>query len=121
MKHTRQPGIDWQEYKTRYASNLTLGQEILETFVESLDQQTIDIIQLHNKQNYQAVLTHIHSLHGAACYACVPELKQLLHNIESNLKKMCYQSIGTLLEDLPQHITSIHHSYKQHTMTSHNE
>lgn len=87
--------IDWKEAKQLAGGNLTLAQELLEMFLQSLYTNMQDIQTLYEKKDYKALREIIHKLHGGICYCGLPALKAAIKQLEIALKRNHPQEISS--------------------------
>ncbi|MFC4653681.1 MULTISPECIES: two-component sensor histidine kinase BarA [Rheinheimera] len=79
--------LDWTLALQRAGGKLDLAKEMLWMLVKSLPDAQKSIGQAMEANNNQALLQHIHKLHGASCYTGLPVMKQLTELLETQLKK----------------------------------
>lgn len=80
------PVIDW-ELCVKLANNKTeIAGEILIFVLQQLPGDLLDIKQAYHKTDYSELLRGIHKLHGALCYTGMPQLKNIVAELETLLK-----------------------------------
>lgn len=81
------PHIDW-ELCIKLANNkIEVAEEILSFVLQQLPADYLDIQSAYQKQDAAELLRATHKLHGALCYTGLPQLKQIVLEIESHLKE----------------------------------
>jgi HPt (histidine-containing phosphotransfer) domain-containing protein len=113
--------ISWQECQQRYRADPQLGLQIIEQFTQELMDNIHDIEQCYQQKNYVNMLKMVHSLHGAACYSCVPNLKKTLESLEISIKNDNITDITKWLKHLPKEAARVLEAYQHHIMTSQHE
>jgi len=79
--------LDWTLALQRAGGKLDLAKEMLWMLVQSLPAAQQAISQAMEQNDQEALLHHVHKLHGASCYTGLPVLKQLTELLETQLKK----------------------------------
>ncbi|MCH8536287.1 MAG: response regulator, partial [Alkalimonas sp.] len=79
--------IDWSLSLQRAGGKAGLALDMLHMLCTSLPESYRLIQQAWQQQDAEALLQHVHKLHGATCYSGVPQLKQLTEQLETQLKK----------------------------------
>lgn len=79
--------ISWELALTRAGGKQDLAREMLKMLVDTIP-ETKNLIESHMQPGEEeALLKHVHKLHGACCYTGVPKLKSLSEMIETQLKQ----------------------------------
>ena len=86
--------IDWPLALKRAGNKFNLAKSMLQGLVDSLPETKTSIASSLTAQDVEQLKVIIHKLNGACCYSGVPSLAQIVHHIETELKK------GSLIEDL---------------------
>lgn len=102
------PLVDWQQALEQAGGRTELAREMLELFIQSLPESKTAIDSAWNSQNIAELKAQVHRLHGACCYAGVPQLKSASEMLEKLLKQGHglndvepeYLELGDLLEQL---------------------
>ncbi len=78
--------IDWSLALQRAGGKDDLALDMLLMLVDSIPEHRELISEGMENDDQQAILNHVHKLHGACCYTGVPVLKNLAELIETGLK-----------------------------------
>ena len=98
------PIIDF-ELGARLAGNrMDLAQDMLSMLVARLEEDISLIKQVSAEKDYEALISHVHKLHGATCYCGTPRLKAILAALESDLKNNIMVSLPSLLSLLDSEV-----------------
>jgi two-component system sensor histidine kinase BarA len=79
--------IDWALARQRAGGKTDLAIDMLNMLLDSIPPARNSISQATDKEDPEAILKHVHKLHGACCYTGVPRLKSLAETIETHVKK----------------------------------
>ncbi|MCJ8269934.1 MAG: response regulator, partial [Psychrosphaera sp.] len=79
--------IDWALARQRAGGKTDLAIDMLNMLLDSIPAARDSISQATDREDPEAILKHVHKLHGACCYTGVPRLKSLAEMIETHVKK----------------------------------
>lgn len=79
--------IDWPLAIQRAGNKIELAKDMLRGLVTSLPETKQLISEALTLQDTEQLKTLVHKLNGACCYSGVPNLGEMTHHIESQLKK----------------------------------
>ncbi len=106
--------LDWQEC-LKYSNNKeTLAKELLGMLKKDLPQFQTGLAQALQKNDIEQLRHHSHKLHGACCYCGVPRLKQLVEQLEIQIKTHKQNQIPSLVKQIDQEIQNVLAALKQH-------
>jgi two-component system sensor histidine kinase BarA len=97
--------IDWAIAMQRAGGKADLALDMLNMLLDSLPEARDSIATATDENDHEAVLRHVHKLHGACCYTGVPRLKNLALLIESHIKKA--QNTNDIMPELYELIDEI--------------
>lgn len=86
--------IDWPLALKRASNKEDLAKDMLSGLIKSLPETKVSINDAIYCQDIALVKTLVHKLNGACCYSGVPNLGNIIHQIETQLKQ------GTSLDEL---------------------
>ncbi len=99
--------IDWSLSVEIAGGNEALAEEMLTLLRDSLPETVAEIRRAYDAQDYSALLTEVHKLHGASCYCGTARLRKLAHDYETCLKNESYQELDRLHEKLLKEISKV--------------
>ena len=76
MKKTTTSAIDWALCVKKVSGNHELAVEFLSHFIDELELNKTEFLQLMDEQNIQGLESLAHKLHGACCFCGVTQLQQ---------------------------------------------
>ncbi|MCG9721383.1 two-component sensor histidine kinase BarA [Shewanella sp. Isolate7] len=85
--HFDQHTLNWDLCVTQANQKTNLALEMLQMLVDSLPETRDNISGALERQDSQAMVSHVHKLHGASCYCGVPTTQRLCREIEQSLKQ----------------------------------
>jgi two-component system sensor histidine kinase BarA len=104
------PIIDWEQGIRLAGGKQDLAEEMLGLLIQTLPNDILTIKQAHDQQTrYQ----RIHRLHGAICYCGLPRLKNVLGQLETELKTSRMVNLPTLLDQLETEVTLLLEHYSR--------
>ncbi len=78
----KHPAIDWQLCVQKVSGNQALAEEFLAKFIEELQKNREEFIQLMQNKNIKGLGETAHKLHGACCFCGVPLLQKKVMQLE---------------------------------------
>jgi two-component system sensor histidine kinase BarA len=78
--------VDWQESLKLAAGKKDLARDMLLMLLNSLEQEKSKILDACENNRMEALLGHVHYLHGATRYCGVPALRDAAHELETHIK-----------------------------------
>jgi two-component system sensor histidine kinase BarA len=121
---SKSTAINWPLCVQKVSGNQALATEFLARFVEELQKNRDEFIQLMQDQNVQELERAAHKLHGACCFCGVPALQShvaRMENLASNARHV--DELQLAFSELIQSIDAVlseHASlYKLHSVTTH--
>lgn len=106
------PLIDWKKTIQRMSGKESLAREMLEKFIDTLEQDFAHIKQAYHEKDWQSLAHFIHRVHGACCYCEVPILKQHSKALEVILKNNQPEEIVPLYLELVDIIDAVIAEYQ---------
>jgi two-component system sensor histidine kinase BarA len=97
--------INWPLCVEKLSGNKVLAREFLDRFVDDLELNRNEFIQLMKAKNILAIEQAAHKLHGACCFCGVPILQKSVANLESLARKT--KNINDLKDDFNKFIKSL--------------
>ncbi|QYJ85167.1 two-component sensor histidine kinase BarA [Shewanella mesophila] len=85
--HFDQHTLNWELCLTQANQKADLALEMLQMLLDSMPETRNNLSQALDTLDSEAMLTHVHKLHGASCYCGVPTTQRLCREIELSLKK----------------------------------
>lgn len=108
-----QQAIDWQLCIQKVSGNQSLAEEFLEKFVEELQKNRQEFIELMYEKNIKAIGNLAHKLHGACCFCGVPSLQQKVIQVEKiALRANHIEELTTVFAELIQNIDAVINEYE---------
>lgn len=92
--------IDWALSVERSYGNERAAFEYLDAFIEELSRKLNELERLWESQDIIELKAAIHQLHGGCCYAGVPDLQNICHELETQLKRQRLQSLAKAMSTL---------------------
>lgn len=106
--------VDWSLALEQANGKVSLMQDMLAMLVASIKPTQEAIAKAIEQQDSEALLHHIHKLHGGCCYTGVPRLKRLAETIETSLKQqISLQALEPELFELADLLDTLWHEYQQ--------
>ncbi|MCG9696049.1 two-component sensor histidine kinase BarA [Shewanella sp. Isolate11] len=93
--------LNWELCLTQANHKADLALEMLQMLLDSLPETRNHLSQALDQLDSQAMISHVHKLHGASCYCGVPTTQRLCREIEQALKK------GAKVEDVEPEILEL--------------
>ncbi|MFP5431011.1 MAG: response regulator, partial [Gammaproteobacteria bacterium] len=78
--------VDWQESLKLAAGKKDLARDMLLMLLNSLEEEKSKILDACENNRMEALLNHVHYLHGATRYCGVPALRHAAHELETHIK-----------------------------------
>jgi two-component system sensor histidine kinase BarA len=105
--------IDWQLCVQKVSGNQALAEEFLAKFVEELQKNREEFIQLMHQKNIKSLGELAHKLHGACCFCGVPLLqKKVMHLEKLALKVTKIEELTGPFSELIQSIDAVISEYE---------
>lgn len=83
--------VDWQESIKLAAGKKDLARDMLLMLLNSLEQEKSKILDACENNRMEALLGHVHYLHGATRYCGVPSLRHAAHELETHIKTRLHE------------------------------
>jgi two-component system sensor histidine kinase BarA len=96
------PIIDWQLSLKLAAGKVDLARDLLRMLVEALPTDKTELIASWENRDFEALLAHVHRLHGGSRYTGTPTLRQTTGSIERALTIAYKAGLLTLEESQVQ-------------------
>jgi two-component system sensor histidine kinase BarA len=87
--------IDWEESVRLAAGKRDLARDMLLMLLNSLEQEKCKIVDACESNHMEALLGHVHYLHGATRYCGVPALRYAAHELETHIKTRLHEQQGS--------------------------
>lgn len=95
--------------------NAQLAIDLFNMLLDSLAQETQQIMDAWEQEQFASLLEQVHKLHGATRYCGVPKLTQALENLETALKEDdCSQQWPNLLRSFVEQSAALQHWASSH-------
>lgn len=88
-------GVDWEESVRLAAGKKDLARDMMLMLLNSLEQEKRKILDACENNRMEALLGHVHYLHGATRYCGVPALREAAHELETCIKTLMQESQGS--------------------------
>lgn len=112
--------IDWELGKKLAGNRLDVAEELIDLLVPTLPEEIRQIQISHLAKNYNEMVKRVHKLHGALCYCGLPRLKNVIAQLETQLKNNIMSSLPSLLDQLHIEVTLLLKQYTYPTLDSRN-
>ncbi|MBA2711432.1 MAG: response regulator [Tatlockia sp.] len=86
IKKSKPLAIDWQLCVQKVSGNQALAEEFLARFVEDLQKNKEEFLQLSQNKDIPGLEAASHKLHGACCFCGVPQLQMQVMRLEKQAK-----------------------------------
>ncbi len=90
--------VDWQESLKLAAGKTDLARDMLIMLLSSLEEEKSKILDACENNRMEALLNHVHYLHGATRYCGVPALRHAAHELETHIKTRLQESQASRTE-----------------------
>lgn len=110
MDNISLPVIDW-DLGIKLTGKKEIAEEILTCLVSTLPQDNDDIQHFYHEKQYTELKSRVHKLHGAVCYCPTPRLKQVLAQLESDLKTNIMDGLASHLSTLNKEVRLVLAAY----------
>ena len=87
VRKANEPAIDWRLCIKKMSGNHALAIEFISRFIEELQKNRNEFIELFHQNDLQSLEQEAHKLHGACCFCGVPRLQKTIVNFEKNTKQ----------------------------------
>jgi two-component system sensor histidine kinase BarA len=87
--------VDWDESIRLAAGKRDLARDMLLMLLNSLEQEKSKIMDACENNRMEALLGHVHYLHGATRYCGVPALRDAAHDLETHIKTRLQEDHGS--------------------------
>lgn len=104
------PIIDW-DLGIKLAGKKEIAEEILGFLVSTLAQDNEDIQHLYQQKQFIELKNRVHKLHGAVCYCPTPRLKQVLAQLETDLKTNIMDGLAPHIAELNKEVRLVLAAY----------
>ena len=112
VKEANEPAIDWKLCIKKMSGNHALAIEFIGRFIEELQKNRNEFIDLFHQNDLQSLEQEAHKLHGACCFCGVPRLQKTIVNFEKNTKQAQHgNEIQTEFHQLLQCIDEVLEEY----------
>ena len=113
ISQSKATAINWPLCVQKVSGNQALATEFLGRFVEELQKNRAEFIQLMHANNVRELERAAHKLHGACCFCGVPDLQGHVANLE-NLAKRAKKApeLQTAFDDLVESIDAVLNEYE---------
>lgn len=91
----RGTAVDWEESIRLAAGKRDLARDMLLMLLNSLEQEKSKILDACENNRMEALLGHVHYLHGATRYCGVPALRDAAHELETHIKTRLQEGQGS--------------------------
>lgn len=91
----RSSAVDWEESIRLAAGKKDLARDMLLMLLNSLEQEKSKILDACENNRMEALLGHVHYLHGATRYCGVPALRHAAHELETHIKTRLHEGQGS--------------------------
>lgn len=109
----KHPAIDWQLCVQKVSGNQTLAEEFLGKFIEELQKNRVEFIELMHHKNIKGIGEVAHKLHGACCFCGVPVLQKKVMQVEKlALRVTAIEEITGAFAELIQSIDAVINEYE---------
>lgn len=81
-----------------------IADEMLGLLVKNLRQDVEEIKKARDAKDYDALLKHVHKLHGAVCYCDVPRLRAAIYALETALKQQQFAKLAELFKSFEEEV-----------------
>jgi HPt (histidine-containing phosphotransfer) domain-containing protein len=100
---TDYPGVDWAQCLELAGQNVSLAQDLLKMFVDTLADEMTILATAYTSQDYVALKNQAHKLHGALCYCAIPSMKVSVLGLEKTC--LAFNTDPTFLPEPHESIT----------------
>jgi len=105
--------IDWQLCVQKVSGNQTLAEEFLAKFIEELQKNREEFIQLMHQKNIKGLADIAHKLHGACCFCGVPLLQKKVMQLEKLAQRVTsVDELSRAFAELIQSIDAVISEYE---------
>jgi len=87
--------VDWEESLRLAAGKPDLARDMLLMLLSNLEQEKARILDACENNRMEALLGHVHYLHGATRYCGVPALRDAAHELETHIKTRLQENSGS--------------------------
>jgi two-component system sensor histidine kinase BarA len=100
MEANKLPIIDWELAIKLAGNKREVAEEILGMLLKTLHADISAIQHSFQQQKYHEMGKQLHKLHGALCYCGLPRIKNLVAQMEVNIKNDTINDLSVQLESL---------------------
>lgn len=112
MSQDEKSAIDWHLCVKLANNNPEIAKELLMMLVNDLPQSRQEIMTAYQNKQYLELQAKVHRLHGATCYCGVAKLKNILADLETQLKRNKVEHLDLAIQNLQQEIDNILVTYQ---------
>ncbi len=110
---TRTTAINWPLCVQKVSGNQALAVEFLARFVEELETNRDEFLQLMHDDNFKGIEQAAHKLHGACCFCGVPQLQTHVVQLEIQAKSATHtDELQATFAQLIQSIDAVIYEYE---------
>jgi two-component system sensor histidine kinase BarA len=112
--HFDQHTLNWELCLTQANQKADLALEMLQMLLDSMPETRSNLSQALDTLDSEAMLSHVHKLHGASCYCGVPTTQRLCREIELALKKnACVEEVEPEILELLDELSKVESAANQ--------
>lgn len=104
--------IDWGLCVKLANNNPEIAKELLIMLINDLPSAQQEILAAFQKKHYSELQAKVHRLHGATCYCGVTNLKNILADLENQLKNNKTDQLEVRIQNLQTEIAKILSTYQ---------